>query len=209
MTAPRRGDAVRAALLEAGFVVLGVILALIANEWRQDVADRHRADVALTSMVDELEANRAAVAASHDYHANLLRELAAATAGPPPIQVFSQGFVNPAQVLSTAWDTASQTGALEHIPYATVLQLSAMYERQDEYRNQAHTIGPIIYGEMFRGGAQAIVENYRNLASIIQTFLYREAQLIAAYDTTLDLLRDERATSAPASSDRPSGQGGT
>ena len=45
------------ALFEAFFVVLGVILALSANEWRQNQAAKAKAESALQEIHDELASN--------------------------------------------------------------------------------------------------------------------------------------------------------
>ena len=45
MRAETRAE-LRGALFEAAFVVLGVVLALAANEWREDVAHRRQAESA-------------------------------------------------------------------------------------------------------------------------------------------------------------------
>ena len=65
-------DDIRQAIFEAFFVVLAVVLALAANEWRQGRADREQARGALASIVEELEANRQAVSESLQYHQSRL-----------------------------------------------------------------------------------------------------------------------------------------
>jgi hypothetical protein len=39
---------------------------------------------------------------------------------------------------------------------------------------------------MMSGGPEAILANHRNLMGIIYTFIYREKELLAAFDTLLD-----------------------
>jgi hypothetical protein len=61
----------RPILLEAAFVVLGVVLALGANEWRKSYVDRRNAEAALASIREELQANRTVVGESFDYHGGM------------------------------------------------------------------------------------------------------------------------------------------
>ena len=183
-------DAIQKAIFEAFFVVLAVVLALAANEWRQDRADRRQASAALGSIVEELRSNRAAVQDSLEYHSgrlDLIQRLESESRA-PGIRDFPRGFINPARVFQTAWDAASETGALGHMDYSQVVELSRLYARQERYQAQEQAIGGLIYGELFRGGVGGILENYTNLASIIRTFLYRERQLVEFYDRTLAAL---------------------
>jgi hypothetical protein len=184
-------DAIKSALFEATFVVLGVVLALAANEWRQARADQRESERALAAILEELESNRDAVAESLEYHSNLLGLLNAdhAEGWSPEPQHFNRGFIFPARISHTAWESASETGALTKTDLEIVIKLSDAYAMQERYEAQARSAGEIIYGEIFRNGVPAIVRNYRNLASTIATFVYREQELMAAFDATLAGLR--------------------
>lgn len=175
------------AVFEATFVVLGVVLALAANEWRQHREERRRASVATSAIAAELRANRAALLAASAYHSELLDSLRAtrSTSWRPSPFMFPRGFVAPAQLSSTAWQSAADAGVVEHMPYQAVLRLSRAYAVQNRYEHQAQSIGEIIYAELYRSGVEGVTGNYRNLGNLIGSFLYRERQLIAVYDTTL------------------------
>ncbi|HYJ80185.1 MAG TPA: hypothetical protein VEW03_11310 [Longimicrobiaceae bacterium] len=209
MTAPGRLRIdLRPILLEAGFVVLGVVLAFAANEWRQAAANRRDARVAQTSVRSELRANRGAVQESLQYHVGLTDTLftllrASGPDGsqrppPPDMRVFSNGFVHPAQLLSTAWDAAGATDAVRHMAYDDVLALAHVYEEQRDYRRQADLVGGIIYTGMFERGMGGMLENYANLANIISAFVYRECQLLASYDSVLARRLEGDSATAPA-----------
>lgn len=180
-------DAIRSALFEAAFVVLGVVLALAANEWRQARADKQLSEQALATIFEELKTNRSAVATSLEYHKGLLEMLFAEheEGWKPTGSQFPRGFVSPARTSRTAWETASETGVFPKTDFTIVRELSHVYAQQDRYEVQARSVGEIIYTEMFRGGLAAIADNYRNFASIIGTFAYREEQMLGIYDETL------------------------
>lgn len=179
------------ALFEAAFVVLGVVLALAANQWREGRLERERVSLATSAVAAELRDNRAAVVAASAYHARILDSLRARrpTSWRPAPAMFSRGFVSPAQVSSTAWQSAAAAGVVEHMPYQAVLRLSRAYATQGRYEHQAQSVGELIYGELYRGGTQGIANNYSNLGNLIGAFLYRERQLIAVYDSTLAVTR--------------------
>ncbi|HWL40485.1 MAG TPA: hypothetical protein VNO75_09620 [Gemmatimonadaceae bacterium] len=179
------------ALFEAAFVVLGVVLALAANEWRQQRKDEHRVAVATRAINAELASNRTAVAAASAYHSRLLDSLRLGDSPSwrPSVMLFSRGFVSPAQLSSTAWQTAGTTGVVEHMPYQTVLRLSRVYASQARYDHQAQSIGEVLYAELYRTGTEGVTGNYRNLRNLIGAFLYRERHLTAVYDSTLTLTK--------------------
>ena len=185
--APGGRGALRAAALEAGLVVFGVVLAFAANEWREHRAAVARAEHALSSIVEELRTNRDAVASSLAYHDGLLQAIGEAigSGAAPGIQTFSRGFIAPATVYRTAWDSASATGALDAVDFALLLRLSRVYAQQGRYEQQSASIGPLLYGELYRGGMAGVLANYRNLSSLISAMKYRESELLVACEEAL------------------------
>lgn len=178
------------AVLEAMLLTLGVAVALAAEEWREGRANRRRADSAAQAIREELVTNRAAVASAAGYHAGLLDSLRARSNGPAPgLGLFRRGFIAPAALSTAAWQTASETGALEHLPHGLVLRMSRAYSPQARYERQAETVAGLMYGELYRGGVEGIVANHRNLGNLVGAFLYRERALLQQYDSTLVALK--------------------
>ena len=178
------------AILEAFLLTLGIALALAGEEWREARQHRQRARAAAVAIGEELRTNRAAVASAAAYHSSLMDTLRRIlpSSPPPDMRLFNRGFVAPAPVASGAWQTASETGVLEHIPHAVVLKLSRVYGPQARYERQAEIVGGLVYGELYRGGAGGIAGNHRNLSFLLGAFLYRERQLLALYDSTIAVL---------------------
>ncbi len=186
----------RATLLEAFFLVLGVVLALGASNWRENRTNRQRADVALNSIIEELHANHEAVTEAIAYHSHLLDTLSRymgrfhnEPARFPGRDVFNKGFTNPAVPLSRAFEAASATGVIEFMPYEKVLLISQVYKNQEQYEIQSRSVGQQIYGRMFDQGTDGVLQNYRNLTQIIGSFVYTECGLIAAYAEVLPALK--------------------
>jgi hypothetical protein len=204
---PSQGAALKGAIIEAFFVVLGVVLAFAVNEWRSARHDAERAQVALESILEELETNRQAAKDSSVYHGRLIAELRSFEAenpeGVPPIRMFDQGFVSPAYPLTTAWDAATATNAITHLAYEDVLLLSRVYADQARYGQQAVMVGEVLYRRLFDEGREGIQNNYRNLMGIIGTFYFREKQLIQVYDNALRALGREVRDPDPEPEEAP------
>jgi hypothetical protein len=177
------------ALFEAAFVVLGVVLALAANEWREVRQHRAQGDNARTAIANELRENRRLLDSSRSYHQRIMGGIF----GAPPntkftVQHFSGGFIQPAQVSTTAWEVASETGALSHMPYDQVLAISQVVALERRYDAMALSTGQLIYGELYKLGPAGVAANARNMASILYAFSFREDQVIKMIDSTLKLV---------------------
>lgn len=175
-------------LLEAGFVVLGVFLALVANEWRADANARARAEQARTGIVNEIRANRAAYADSRTYHAALLDSLRTRMApgsAPPPSTLFDRGFVFPAQAQATAWEAARSTDVLAHLNFDEVLAFSRLYASNERYRISAENAGQVLFEQIAERGVPGVTANYRNLMYLIGSMQYLEDDLVAEHDSVL------------------------
>ncbi|MEP0546041.1 MAG: hypothetical protein ABJF88_03850 [Rhodothermales bacterium] len=174
-------------LLEAGFVVLGVFLALVANEWRADANARERAASARAGVIEEIRNNRETVRQMRDYHAHLIDTLRTFPSdGPAPSpRVFHRGFANAATTLSTAWEAANATDAVSHMNFDDVLAFSALYAEQRRYEQVTQEIGSVIFGELFARGTFGVTERYRSLADLNGSLLYLEHALVSAYDSVL------------------------
>lgn len=187
-----------AILLESFLVVLGVALAFAANEWREHRREEARAANALVSIQDEIQTNRAAVQSSMEYHQRLLGDLyRLAQSEPeavPKASDFERGFIGPATVLSTAWDSARSTDALRHMAYRDVLRLSSVYAEQERYLLQQRTVGQTIYDRLLADGTDGLLRDYRHLLILISTFQYREIGLLKTYDQALGLPPAEDST---------------
>ena len=184
-------------VLESFFVMLGVLLALIADEWRQNHDDEQRADRALTSVIDELARNRKAVAQSLDYHLEITSRLrqfeeqlqsGQTTASTPDGTLFKAGFLHPAALTSTAWDSAKATDAVSHMPYERVLELAQVYDDQRSYADQSHEVEQLIFAKLFNEGFDGMLRNHANLLTVASTFWFRECRLLHEYDATFERL---------------------
>jgi hypothetical protein len=178
-------------LLEAFFVVLGVVLALAANEWREHLNQKQHAATALASIRNELASNRQAVVSALTYHLHLVDTLATFVGRSPQAQssasaypdnrLFSRGYIAPATLLNTAWEAANATDALAHMDYDAVLLLSRIYEEQRTYEYQARQGGQLIYEKLFSEGHEGVRRNFANLSMTISSFWYRECELLQSY----------------------------
>lgn len=188
----------KSVIFESLFVVLGVVLAFLGNEYRSNVQEEQKAKKALKSIVFEVENNKNAIESSLKYHEYLRDTLYTfmrnnpSENSIPQIKVFERGFISPAELLSTAYQTALATDVLNNYRYELVLEIGNLYAKQQSYDLQKSRVGDIIYKALYADGTGKMLKNYRNLLSVILTFTYKERELIKAYDITLKDLEEYR-----------------
>lgn len=185
------------AIFQGALVVLGVLLGFLITEWQADQSRRAEADLALASIIEEIAANREAVIAARTYHGEHIDMIQNAMAAKAPLDMrsFTRGFVAPAQTSTAAWVSASETGALAHIPFDKVLSLSRIYSQQAAYQQQQATVATVLYTRLFESGPEGVARQSTGLHAIISTFFYRERQLEEAYSSAL---ADKEPPTAPA-----------
>lgn len=193
-------------MLEALFVVLGVVLAFAANEWRESRNEKKHAQTALEGVINELGVNRSAVESSLLYHYHLTDTLRQIYSQKPDIgevfvhpdgRIFSRGYIAPAALLSTAWEAANATDAVTAMAYADVLKLSQVYQLQRRYEQQVLQGGQLIYTKLFNEGHAGMQHNYANLSTILSAFWYQECKLLSSYVDVLTVLSDVEEKELP------------
>ena len=185
------------AMFQGALVVLGVLLGFLITEWQADNSRRAEADLALASIIEEIASNRDAVIAARTYHGEHIDMIQKAMAAKTPLDVrsFPRGFIAPAQTSTAAWTSASETGALSHLPFDKVLSLSRIYSQQAAYQQQQATVSTVLYTKLFESGPEGVARQSNGLHAIISTFFYRERQLEEAY---FSVLADKTPPAAPA-----------
>ena len=192
----------RSAFFEAVFVVFGVVLALTANEWRENVRARETAAGALHDILTELEADRALLTESRTYHKERIQIISRKLGTGEKVTGadFPRGFIRPAWVTDTAWQVATSTGAINHMDYATVLDISRAYDELEHYKQQTDLVGGLIYAAIFDDGTQGVAGRPENLRTIIFTFVYRESEAITKLEETLRKYGEAAGVAGPDSS---------
>jgi len=180
----------KSVIFESLFVVLGVVLAFLANEYRQQKQDENRAVMAIQSIVLEVETNKNSILDALNYHTSLIDTLSSFVRENegkriPDIKIFNKGFIAPAELLENAYNTAIATDVLNNHKYDVVLQIGNLYARQESYNLQKERAGSIIYNAIYENGSEGILKNYANLLSIIYTFIYKENELLNTYNIAL------------------------
>jgi hypothetical protein len=171
----------KSGMFQAFLVVLGVVLAFAANEWREAQQKASRARVALQSIYEELAANEQAVNGALAYHRERLHLIAGRMEeqGKLELRDFPKGFMRPAQLSDAAWRSASEAGVFSDVSFAEILKLSAIYAAQERYESQASVSGEIIYRTLFEKGYGALIEDPRSLITLLNSTQYLETELAA------------------------------
>lgn len=123
--------------VETFFVVLGVLLALALDEWRQDRREQEVVVLALQNIREEIRSNRAEVQRALGHHLDLLRRLKET----PDMAVA----LRPAMVRNNAWQAAQSSQAATRMDFSAVAAFSRMEELQEVYHRLLAGVMPNIY----------------------------------------------------------------
>jgi hypothetical protein len=176
-------------LLESVLIVVSILLAFALNGWWEARQDRNLALHALASFEKEIGQNRANLLDVMPYHVQL-HELIAGLAG--TIRTFEdvrglEGFdgFQPAFLTTTAWSTAIATGALNHLDYDLVSELSSVYTFQERFvqlSDARHLLAPTAMADANIAATVFSAEIY--LIDVIAG----ARDLVARYDRILETL---------------------
>jgi uncharacterized protein (TIGR03067 family) len=192
-------------------LLVGAIVALGGEEWR----DAHNRDAqlraALTSIRDELRSNVTLVERARARHAFLADTLAklAARGLRPTVEIYSNGMVKPAIVSSTAWKLAQQTGALSDAPLPVLLAIAPAYDAQDIYRALTESLAAEMMSDLRHYGMETVLrDRFAQFIPLDIDFGNREGVLLKDYQRALEHLSAQLRTADRVRGDRDALQGG-
>jgi hypothetical protein len=149
---------------ETFFVLLGVLLALALDEWRQDRREQAVVVLALENIRNEIQANRPEVRRALAHHRDLLRRLEET----PGIGIALQ----PAMIRNNAWQAAQSSQAAARMDFSSVAAFSKMEEIQEDYQSLLAGVMPLLY-QMDQRSAMPL---------IVQDLVWFDERLLEVYD---------------------------
>ena len=177
-------------LIEAGSVLLAVLLAFAVDEWRDARAKRELAERARQGILSELRANRDELRGTFEANAQQLASLQQTldrfSTNPDTTGAsVSLGF-HAAQLSDAAWETARSTQAAQLLPFAWVVAIARVYETQALYKTtQLDMLQRTRAAAAAFAAAPRPTEIVRPLHSELETFQSLAEQLLAAYGDAL------------------------
>lgn len=186
---PRAGWVLKLAL-EVVLISLGVFLALLGDQWRENADHRALARSSLHGFRSEIVANRKAVAAVKDYHVRVLRDVRAYLAADPQARKLGSLQIEGLQPVffeQTAWDLAIATQALAHIDQPLAFELSRIYGLQRSYADETRGMMQAIFLKPF-------VETFDGLTAYYGDLVVWEPRLLQMYDEVLPRIDQAVAT---------------
>ena len=196
-----RGSFALRLLAEMVSVVFAVLLALIANEWRQAVHTQKRVNVALQNIRAEATENinslRTTSAIQQTYldslRATFTRPSRRQRANQPFAQVYlelqskiGQGLLVP-NVNTSSWRSAVSTGLISEFRYPVVLKLSDIQSAVDILERRVARLESTMYSSEFLQAKAARVVTGK-IMFMLNDLLDVEHQLLNHYSALLELI---------------------
>ena len=188
---------------EVLLITLGILGALAIDGWQErKKQDKLLKDTLNITMV-ELNNNYCALLKSHqhqDANRNKLKGLPDAKTEQQQtalyLSIYEKGVIQPAQLTSTAWDTAVATGAVRNIPLKDATLIAQFYHDAKGYNDRVN----VIVTEMIKNDYKDI-EMVNTLAGIygsIDSIWWYEKRQINRYETQFDSLAKQYNFSSKA-----------
>jgi hypothetical protein len=178
----------RGPLRDILLVLLGGMVALAGDTWRDSRQRDKRVAGALESIRAELVANAENVGRARARHLRVVDTLRYYTArhAVPDSTVYLGGVFNPGNVTSTAWQSARETGVLADMDYRIVLAVAPAYETQERYRALGEAVNQSIIIDMRREGLTTVFrDRFAQFIPLASDFANRERTLADLYRATL------------------------
>lgn len=190
-------------ILEVFFIVLGVMVALAANEWRENRALAKRTDAALENIRLEILRNQQTLQQRLPYHEALRDSLESYL---PELRTVSFGQVSERRlgmqrglyfllVYDAAWQTALTSQVLSNVDYETLTVLSTIYQVQEYLKTVEDRTTGIITPANLQG------ENFYYAFILFRPAIHDivglEQNLLSLYDDALHHLSPEDAGETP------------
>ena len=179
-------------LLEAAMIFFAVMLALAAEEWREDKDRLELADRAVRSVVEEIRSNLEELETTGVRNAERLEAagvvLAELEAGRD--QGDADVGLEVALLSSAAWQSAQMSQAVQYLDFDVMRDLSEVYEIQDLFdRVQAGAVDNMT--EMMRTAEQDPVAAVRQGVISLSVLSDLHGSLMEVYRNTLEKLETE------------------
>ena len=183
-------------LLEGALITLGVFLALMADQWREQAGHQQLAEDTLRRFRTEFRTNRAAVAAVRDKHESSFARIQAYFAAEPAARAtmtYPHFSTNPAFMEYTAWDLAIATQALAYVDPDLAQRVAHVYAVQRQLDGATRDITLVMYT---RAGDADPAPLTISLATYFDDCNLIEPRLLKLYEEILAVL-DARLGSSP------------
>lgn len=167
----------KALLIEALLVTFSVLLALLLNQWRQNINDRALVAKALQTFRDEILANKTEIEQKLPAHEQLLQSIEEKKSGNIGLQM--------PIVRDTALEIIETAGAAPHMQFSDLAILSEIHEMHTTYKQNVAVITQLVYSEMFTVTSANYDKFLRGYAILIRDGINFEKALISQYTDAL------------------------
>ena len=172
-------------LIEVFSIVVGVLLALAMNEWRENRANRALAQTALANVESEIRSNQELLVRVNEINKSALELIEQVDREDEETKAFVPGL----QLQEIAWTALLSSGVSSHIDYQMLLGLSECYAIQRVYKDMGRQIVQAeLSSAAYAAAAGTTVDDQNkieNFAGFFGLLVAIEAQLLSSYEETL------------------------
>ena len=139
---PRSREWIGRAVFESGLIVLGLVGALLIDEWRDTRQRNERVQNALESVAAELHANRAALDKAVADNEQLIATLRQSE---KTGVIYEGPILRRPSLSSVAWDAVRDGGTTSDVPHPVLMSLGRAYSAQASYISELGVFSTYLY----------------------------------------------------------------
>ena len=165
--------------------MLAVLLALGADAWREDRANRELADRARASILEEVRGNLAELEETLENHEAFLDSLADQIEGLRAGAFSAEVDFSLALLSSAAWQTAQVTRASQYLDFEWVRSMAQLYDAQELYEDGQAAVLDLI-AAIGGDDPEEVAARLEDVAARLQIVLKLQESLMGLYRQALE-----------------------
>ena len=185
-------------IAEVALITVGILGAFAVDDWQEEQKIQKLTHDTLELVFSELDDNRCALVRAHAHHSWVRERFVALGDNPTKADyeslfklLYSKGIIKPAELLSLAWETSINTGAMRHINLQDANQISRLYYHMNQYRDSFATLDSAMTQTSFQ---DLTTKQYLSgVISGIDDMWWIEKRLLTLYSEPFNKLRAKYA----------------
>jgi len=173
-------------ILETFSIVLGVLLALGANQWNENRIRNNQLESAIVMVTDEIRENQKVLEIKHGKNSQILTDTTGSDVE----------FTPAIQLRANAWQTMQTTGLSTNMDYKQLIKISELYSFQSVYKGMGEKL---INAHLLASSISSIIgtktdndSQNETLLTDIKLIVELETVLLESFNSTLESLNNNQ-----------------
>lgn len=184
-------------------IVLAVLLAFLLNEWRLNQSNNKLADVAMLSILEEIQINSNLMEKNSPHHEEILiflheqiQQVQSGSLKQENVKIFKPGVpLNLGSLIGIAWTAANETQAVALFDYSLAKSLFHVYHVQNEFNMLTHAFHNNIFNNLDFYDPERSMGILYLMSTMFQNIVETEKLLGKKYKEAIEQIQSQQGIS--------------